>query len=142
MSRGDRSGGMSPPYANPANVAPDAVRLFVRDDVREVTFKDFRSIAERRGYTVESLVDLFRGKIEEPREFFNRVMTGKGGKADVGDTVIPFKSVLAQFREWHSFEGHRRFCACECGNPVFGAKKWATPACRKRAQRKGHGHVI
>jgi len=39
----------------------------------EVTFKDFSNVARRRGHNPESLTALFRGKIDEPREFFERV---------------------------------------------------------------------
>jgi hypothetical protein len=42
--------------------------------MREVTFKDFATLARSRGHTAESLAERFRGKIEEPWEFFERVM--------------------------------------------------------------------
>src|SRR5258708_32614041 len=45
--------------------------------MREVTFKEFAAVARKRGLTVESLADRFRGKIENPSEFFERVMTYK-----------------------------------------------------------------
>ena len=43
----------------------------------EVTFKDFAAIAKKRGHSPESLAEIFRGKIEEPRELFDHV-TGSG----------------------------------------------------------------
>ncbi len=45
--------------------------------MREVAFKEFAAVAKKRGLTVESLADRFRGKIENPSEFFERVMTCK-----------------------------------------------------------------
>jgi hypothetical protein len=43
----------------------------------EITFKDFATVAKKRGHTVESLADRFRGKIENPSELFERLMTCK-----------------------------------------------------------------
>jgi len=36
-------------------------------------FKDFQTLMLKRKRTVDDLVDIFRGKIEEPREFFERL---------------------------------------------------------------------
>jgi hypothetical protein len=52
----------------------DVLRL-VKAAPREVTFRDFRELMERRSHDVDGLVDLFRGKIDDPREFFERVMS-------------------------------------------------------------------
>jgi len=47
----------------------------------EITFKDFATVAKKRGHTAESLADRFRGKIENASEFFERAMTwGMGMK--------------------------------------------------------------
>jgi hypothetical protein len=43
--------------------------------MKEVAFKDFAKLARERGYTIESLADRFRRKIENPSEFFDRLMT-------------------------------------------------------------------
>ena len=108
--------------------------------MREVTFKDFAAVAKRRGHTPESLADLFRGKIEDPREFFERVMSCKFKHEDRSAVVIPYKSVIEFYRqECHFFtdsnEKHKS-CACGCGLPVFDRKKWATPGCRQRVARQ------
>ena len=64
----------------------------------EITFKEFRALMEKRKRTVDDLVDLFRGKIEEPREFFERVMSCgvklNGRYEDRSDVVIPYRSVI------------------------------------------------
>jgi hypothetical protein len=60
----------------------------------EFTFGDFREVMIRRKRTVDDLVDLFRGTIEEPREFFERVMSCKYKHEDRSAVVIPYRSVL------------------------------------------------
>ena len=57
--------------------------------MREITFRDFRELMERRSHDVDGLVDLFRGKIEDPREFFERVMSCRYHGEDRSDVVIP-----------------------------------------------------
>jgi hypothetical protein len=57
--------------------------------MREVTLKDFAAVA-KRGLTVESLADRFRGKIENPSEFFERVMTCRYKGEDRSGVVIPY----------------------------------------------------
>jgi hypothetical protein len=109
--------------------------------MREVTFKDFATVARKRGHTAESLAERFRGKIENPSEFFERVMSCRYHGEDRSDVVIPYRSVLEFYNEeLHYFRDsntkHRQ-CACGCGLPVFDRKKWASPACKKRIQRNG-----
>ena len=107
----------------------------------EVTFKDFAAVAKKRGHTVESLGNRFRGKIETPSEFFERVLSGRYHGEDCSAAVIPYRSVIEFYSaELHYFQDtnqkHRQ-CACGCGQPVFDRKKWASPACKKRIQRNG-----
>ena len=109
--------------------------------MREVTFKDFAAVARKRGHTAESLAERFRGKIENPSEFFERVMTCRHHGEDRSDVVIPYRSIIEFYNEeLHYFRDsntkHRQ-CACGCGLPVFDRKKWASPACKKRIQRNG-----
>ena len=42
---------------------------------QEVTFKDFQKLMLKRRRTVDDLVDLFRGKFDDSRSFFERVMS-------------------------------------------------------------------
>ena len=77
-----------------------------------VTFREFRELMERRSHSVDELVDMFRGKIEDPREFFERVMSCRvkiGGRyEDRSDCAIPYRSVLEFYRqELHFFTGVR-----------------------------------
>ena len=43
--------------------------------MREITFKEFSKLMARRKRGVEDLVDLFRGKLDDSRSFFERVMS-------------------------------------------------------------------
>jgi hypothetical protein len=106
----------------------------------EETFKDFAAVARKRGHTAESLAERFRGKIENPSEFFERVMTCRYKGEDRSWVVIPYRSVLEFYnQELHYFRDSnpkQRTCACGCGLPVFEKRKWASAACRKRVQRQ------
>ena len=44
----------------------------------EVTYSEFAKLAHQRHWTIESLAARFRGKIDEPREFFSRVLKASG----------------------------------------------------------------
>jgi len=105
----------------------------------EITFRDFSNVARRRGHTPESLAAKFRGKIDEPREFFERVMSCKHKGEDRSQALIPYRSVIDFYRQEENYfadsNGKHKTCACGCRCPVFDRKKWAAPACRKRAQR-------
>ena len=105
-----------------------------------ITFKDFATVAKRRGHTAESLAERFRGKIENPSEFFERVITCRYKGEDRSWVVIPYRSVLEFYNEELHYFGdshakHRQ-CVCGCGLPVFDKKKWATPGCRQRVARQ------
>lgn len=58
---------------------------------------------KNRSHDVDDLVDLFRGKIEEPREFFDRVMSCQarvnGRLEDRSQVVIPYRSVIEFYRQ-------------------------------------------
>jgi len=73
----------------------------------EVTFSDFAKFAKRRGHNPESLAELFQGKIEDPREFFERVMAGKFKHEDPTAVVIPYRSVI----NWHRQHAARKSSA-------------------------------
>jgi hypothetical protein len=68
--------------------------------MREVTFKDFQKLMSKRRRTVDDLVDIFRGKLDDSRSFFERVMSCQWRNPDAGrfedrsDVVIPYKSVI------------------------------------------------
>ena len=126
-------------------MATEAVAQLARElagqaPIAEVTFKDFSNLAKRRGHTPESLAPLFRGKIEEPREFFERVISCRRRGEDLSDTVIPYRSVIEFYRKetcsFMEMRPNQRTCACGCRQPVFDRKKWASPGCRQRFVRR------
>jgi hypothetical protein len=95
----------------------------------------------RRKHNVDELVQLFRGKIDDPRDFFERVISCRHHGEDRGGVVIPYRSVVEFYNhELHFFKDtagkHQRLCVCGCGKPVFGQHKYASEACRKRRQRQ------
>jgi hypothetical protein len=109
--------------------------------MNEISFGNFCKLAKSRGHTVESLADRFRGKIENPSEFFERVMSCRYRGKDRPWVVIPYRLVIEFYKEGlHYFKDshpEQRRCACGCGAPVFDRKKWASSACKKRIQRSG-----
>ena len=66
----------------------------------EVTFKDFQKLMIKRRRTVDDLVDIFRGKLDDSRSFFERVMSCQWRNPETGrfedrsDVVIPYKTVI------------------------------------------------
>ena len=56
-----------------------------------VTYADFAKLMKKRNYSIDDLVDLFRGKIEDNRDWFTRVLKHDHEHKDV---VIPYRSVL------------------------------------------------
>jgi hypothetical protein len=116
-------------------------RFLPGDTRKEVTFRQFLEVAKRRKLDVAGLTAEFRGKIDNPRELFERIFADKENFRDV---VIPYSSVLAFYNQEQHYvcdsNSGQRFCTCGCGLAVFGRRNLATEACKKRVQRRnGHG---
>jgi hypothetical protein len=62
----------------------------------EITFKDFQKLMVKRRRSVDDLVDIFRGKLDDSRAFFDRVMScrSRNPYIDRSDVVIPYRSVI------------------------------------------------
>ena len=66
----------------------------------EVTFKDFQKLMTKRRRTVDDLVEIFRGKLDDSRNFFERVMSCQWRNPSIGryedrsEVAIPYKSVI------------------------------------------------
>ena len=77
--------------------------------MRVVTFKDFANLMSKRKRGVDDLVDLFRGKLDDSRNFFERVMSchwrnpESGRYEDRGDVVIPYLSAIEFYRRELAF---------------------------------------
>jgi hypothetical protein len=83
--------------------------------MREITYKEFSKLMAKRRRSVDDLVDLFRGKLEDSRGFFERVMSCQwrnpdtGRYEDRGDVVIPYRSVIDFYvQEEHYLEDSKR----------------------------------
>jgi hypothetical protein len=81
----------------------------------EVTFKDFQKLMVKRRRTVDDLVDIFRGKLDDSRSFLERVMSCQWRNPDTGrfedrsDVVIPYKSVIEFYlKEQHYLEDSKK----------------------------------
>jgi hypothetical protein len=81
----------------------------------EVTFRDFQKLMAKRRRTVDDLVDIFRGKLDDSRSFFERVIfcqwrnPDTGRFEDRGDVVIPYKSVIEFYlKELHYLEDSKK----------------------------------
>jgi hypothetical protein len=103
----------------------------------EITFEAFRALMEKRKRTVDDLVDLFRGKIEDPREFFERVMSCKaklnGRYEDRSDVVIPYRSVI----EFYQGElGYQKASEAEEGARAEKRKRGPVSEERRQALRE------
>jgi hypothetical protein len=53
-----------------------------------VTFKAFAALARERSWTVQSLAARFRGRIQNPAEFFNRILDARSP-----DNLVPYRAV-------------------------------------------------
>jgi hypothetical protein len=68
--------------------------------MKEITFKDFSKLMLKRKRSVDDLVDIFRGQLDDSRSFFERVMSCQWRNPDTGryedrsDVVIPYRSVI------------------------------------------------
>lgn len=77
--------------------------------MQEITFKQFSQLMTKRKRTVDDLVELFRGKIEEPRDFFERAMSCHWRNPetrrmeDRSSVVIPYRSVIEFYLKEKSF---------------------------------------
>jgi hypothetical protein len=128
--------------------------MIAADAAQVVTYKDFGKVMQRRNHDADDLVQRFRGKVDDPRDLFERVMSCRWKDPKTGryenrsETVIAYRSVIEFYRqELHFFKEtaktSQRYCLCGCGSPVFGQYKFAREACRKRLQRqRGQGHAI
>jgi hypothetical protein len=86
-----------------ANASRASAAMCSRQDMmsnHEVTFKDFQRLMTKRRRSVDDLVDIFRGKLDDSRSFFERVMSCQWRNPDTGrfedrsDVVIPYESVI------------------------------------------------
>ena len=73
--------------------------------MNDVRFKQFAALMKIRHRGLDDLVDLFRGKIEDPREFFGRVLVCKWHYEDRSDVVVPYRSVIEFYNQEKEYYG-------------------------------------
>lgn len=83
--------------------------------MREVTYREFSKLANKRGWTVEMLVELFKGRT---------------GIEDRGSAVIAYRSVIEFYRK-ELQAGSLKLCVCGCGRPAK-LGDYALKRCRYR----------
>ena len=101
-----------------------------------ITFGDFRTLAKREGWTVDTLVAEARGEIDEPKRTLEHIL-----KSGPVTTVIPYTCLIRLYQKTTAASTQRKptgkvYCADGCGRRVIGRQKFATDACRKRVARK------
>ena len=104
-------------------------------------FEHFVAVAELLGWTVDELAEEFKGVLENPTNFFTRVLR----EDPSGDVVIPFKSVIAKYSRASRHliaDGRLRACACGCGSPVFGRDRLAWPDCKFKPTQGQNGREV
>jgi hypothetical protein len=99
-----------------------------------ITFAQVRDLALKQGLTMRDLVAQFQEDVERPREVFARVWDTR-----LAGVVMPYWAVIQWYQKAtapvQALAGEPS-CACGCGGLVRAWRKWASPACRKRVQRR------
>jgi hypothetical protein len=93
--------------------------------MHEITFKEFSKLMAKRRRSVDDLVDLFRGKLDDSRNFFERVMScqwrnpATGRYEDRSDMVIPYRSVIDFYiQEEHYLEDSKKKVSDRRKSPI------------------------
>jgi hypothetical protein len=98
------------------------------DEAPCITFAQFRHIAKRQGWTVDSLAAIVKGELDEPKRTIERIL-----KTGPAETVIPYICLIQLYEKAtviaQALPGERR-CACGCGGKLRGKQRFATSACQ------------
>jgi hypothetical protein len=110
--------------------------MHVVDQAPCITFGQFRVLAKRQGWTVDSLAAFVKGGIDSSQRTLERIL-----KTGPADTVIPYTCLIELYQKAKAklMDGKatgKGFCADGCGQRVLGRQKFARDACRKRAARR------
>jgi hypothetical protein len=103
------------------------------DHAPRITFNQFRALAKRRGWTVDSLAVVVKGELDEAKRTIERIL-----KTGPAETVIPYTCLIelylkATAKPAEGTPTGKGCCADGCGQRVMGRQKFASDACRKRA---------
>lgn len=104
--------------------------------MRQVTFGDFAKRAKQRHWSAESLAANVSRQNRSPVRILpsrsERRGTVDSDCLSVGIELYESESTVTDM----STASGKAVCACGCGAPVFDRKKWATPGCKNRVQRR------
>jgi hypothetical protein len=120
----------------PEDYTRDQMLMRAVDQAPCVTFGQFRILAKRQGWSVDSLAAFVKGELDEPKRTLERIL-----KTGPADTVIPYTFLIELYQKAIAkpAEGKptaKGYYADGCGQRVMGRQKFASDACRKRAARK------
>jgi hypothetical protein len=106
-----------------------------------ITFGEFRNLAKQRGWIFEWLLEQVKGELDKPTDTLRRIMYGAlvdGKHQLLPDVVIPYTCLIELYQRATqpkpALTGEKA-CACGCGGALRGKQRYASPLCRKRAQR-------
>jgi hypothetical protein len=134
--------------------APSTQALFQRkvDRAAEITVEAFQRVAKERGWSEDWIVAQCGDEIDHPAKIVHEIMAGKARTRagfhfnpsssewhDLSQTVIPWAPLIRLYQRARGQTPARsdeKLCACSCGRAVAGGRKWASPGCRKRVQRR------
>ena len=107
--------------------------------MREVSFGDFALLTKKRVWTIDQLVGIFGRQIEDPRDFFERVLSCRWHGENRSEVIIPYRSVIefyeAEIGYQQDSEGVEKRCKCGCGLRIIGPRAYATDACKQKTYR-------
>jgi hypothetical protein len=127
----------------PRALSAEAQRM--RTPEQPVTIGEFRTLAQKRGWSEDWLIEQCRGAMDNPREVVREILSGYGmtkpaftgyhhpaRRVSLKDTVLVWRPLITLYLD------KGLACACGCEVELSGKQRYATPACRKRASRWSH----
>jgi len=116
----------------------------IRELIEGVTFREFRELAIREGWTTQKLTDELKGKFggpvhsdfyERPLRYFEQVLSPDRRKEEI---VIPYLCIIELYIAVTRLEPTDRTkivtrrCACGCGSAVWRGRRYAARTCQQR----------
>ena len=110
-------------YTAEFNELRESYRLHLRKFILDDAIKEFAALAYRCGRGAKSLAGLFRGKIDDPLDFFERVRSCQYHNEDRSAVAIPYRAVSdfyqAELHYYADSNSKHRVCPRGCSRPVF-----------------------
>jgi hypothetical protein len=129
-------------YSEQREVLPQAV-----ENAPCITFGQFRHVAKQQEWSIVWLVDQVKGEIDTPTDTVRRIVHGTvvdGKHQLLADRVLPYRCLIELYQRATTPKPPIvgiKACGCGCGDALRGKQQYASPLCRKRAQRARSGEV-